>query len=140
MINCFFFFLSFRLGRRTPQPVRRGVAAASSAATPPAPPPRLPPPPCLGWEQLLQDERFLAKFFQYFTSWERRSLAQASVTGQIISRKCKRCIVITTTIHPFYNNPTKYMHIHKQKFHLKSISKQKFLLQNVPEQKYLQTN
>lgn len=30
-------------------------------------------------EQLLQDERFLNKFFQYFTSYERRTLAQVCI-------------------------------------------------------------
>lgn len=39
---------------------------------------RLHPSSYVTWEQLILDERFLVKFFGYFTAFERRTLAQVS--------------------------------------------------------------
>ena len=41
-------------------------------------------------EQLFQDERFLSHFFQYFTSFERRTLAQVCVHWREILYQCPR--------------------------------------------------
>lgn len=41
-------------------------------------PQRVQPPPHATWEQLMHDERFLLKFFLYFTATERCLLAQVS--------------------------------------------------------------
>lgn len=39
---------------------------------------RVQPPPHASWEQLMHDERFLARFFLYFSATERCVLAQVS--------------------------------------------------------------
>lgn len=63
-----------------------GGGGANNAVTAPEKPSRVhqtkggkkrtPPPPALTWGQLLMDERFLGKFFLYFTPYERSVLAQ----------------------------------------------------------------
>lgn len=47
-------------------------------------------PAILTIEQLFQDERFLNKFFQYFTSFERRNLAQVCTRWRDIMYRCPR--------------------------------------------------
>lgn len=47
-------------------------------------------PPVLTLEQLFQDERFLGKFFQYFTSFERRNLAQVCTRWRDVMYRCPR--------------------------------------------------
>lgn len=47
-------------------------------------------PPALTIDQLFQDERFLSKFFQYFTSFERRTLAQVCVRWRDTLYRCPR--------------------------------------------------
>lgn len=58
-----------------------------------------PPPPNSGFyqlpqiltiEQLFLDERFLSKFFQYFTSYERRILAQVCTRWRDVLYRCPR--------------------------------------------------
>lgn len=47
-------------------------------------------PQILTLEQLYQDERFLSKFFQYFTSIERRTLAQVCTRWRDVLYRCPR--------------------------------------------------
>lgn len=47
-------------------------------------------PPILTVEQLFRDEIFLSKFFQYFTSYERRNLAQVCTRWRDIMYRCSR--------------------------------------------------
>lgn len=47
-------------------------------------------PQLLTLEQLFQDERFLSKFFQYFTAFERRTLAQVCTRWRDILYRCPR--------------------------------------------------
>lgn len=51
--------------------------------------PYIPPPP-ITVDQLFQDERFLNKFFLYFTSYERRHLAQVCVRWRDLLYRCPR--------------------------------------------------
>lgn len=47
-------------------------------------------PSVLTLEELFMDERFLSKFFQYFTSFERRNLAQVCTRWRDIMYRCPR--------------------------------------------------
>lgn len=48
------------------------------------------PPPPITLDQLFQDERFLNKFFLYFNSYERRTLAQVCTRWRDLLYRCPR--------------------------------------------------